>query len=154
MMWVTPLRKAKVSSQILPWGFSSSERELSTPLSYLRVGCVIYLLFLQHKLSGSCGGELVLLVGVRDCCPGFCVFFFYLWNAWIVSSSFPPLKGQNCSRCFIALYLWQLFIILLHCTWKLQLLTGKDFRHKTSLLIVIWEIKAKTNIKSNIKMWL
>lgn len=43
-----------------PRSFSSSEQSvnLHSP-SYLGAVCVISLLVLQHKLSGSCGGELV-----------------------------------------------------------------------------------------------
>lgn len=59
-------------------------------VSYLlRVGRVISMLFLQHKLSKSWGGEL--LSGAQTlvlwgCCPGFCLFI-YCFN-----------KGQNGCR--------------------------------------------------------
>lgn len=64
--------------------------ELVLP-SYLRVVCVISLLFLQHKLPEKLwrwiGFRSAALTpaGLRDCCTSFC--FFYLWNVWLVMSS-------------------------------------------------------------------
>ena len=110
--WCDPFLQSTGQLPILPWGFSSTVRSMNLHSSPLI--CVICLLFLQHKPSGSCGGELVsgatafTPLGFRDCCSRFCVFFLYLWNVWVVSSRF------FCGRCFLSLYFRQWFILLLH----------------------------------------
>lgn len=109
---VTPFCKVKVSFQSSPEAFfQRADRELALPLYSQWVGCVICLLFLQHKLSEICGGELASgalpsLPWDSETAAPAPVFSFFI--------CFFFLKHQSPDRCFVPLYFWQWLILLLH----------------------------------------
>lgn len=111
MMW--PLfGKVKVSSQSSPEALFQRAKCSSYSPSYLAwVGWVISLLFLQHKLSESCGGELASPPSLPwDSETGFWAFFFFFFFFSSLLFSFFHKRPETWQMFSATVFLAELYL--------------------------------------------